>query len=230
MIKLGGTTVKPAGLSAAYVGAERVYKAGGLPSGYTAVPYIHFDGACYFNSLIVVNTYDVEIETKCAFSGQTGTPKCAWGYMGSTASLPRWLLAAYTTGYLINANTTAMTGTLDSDFHIFKALAGEDENSTFWESYIDGTRMQRVSPLANPTSWENNTLPIYVGTRNNNGTAGSNNFFTGDMTYHKVTKGGVVVQALLSCRDSNDTLGFYDFSTGHFFTNEGPGSFTTTTA
>lgn len=195
-----------------------------LPLGYTRLQYIHFDGASYFDSGIVPNTYDYEIETKVAFNNSASTPLCAWGYMGNQSSLPRWLLASYSSGYLLNANTTAAMGVaFNTVAHVFKGVVLEEDGVPKWQSYIDGEQRQNVA-MTGTAAWEANTLPVFIGGRNNNGTAG--NYSTSDLYYHKVTKDGVVIQHLIPCKNALDVLGFYDLVSGTFFINQGSGSFT----
>lgn len=195
-----------------------------LPLGYTRLQYIHFDGASYFDSGIVPNTYDYEIETKVAFDNSASSPLCAWGYMGSTSSLPRWLLAAYASGYLLNANTTAAMGiAFNTDAHVFKGVVYENNGTPYWASYIDGEQRQNVA-MTGTAAWEANTLPVFIGGRNNNGTAG--NYSTSDLYYHKVTKDGVVIQHLVACRNASNVIGMYDLVTGVFHANEGSGTIT----
>lgn len=199
-----------------------------LPRGYTRLQSIHFDGASYFNSLIAPNTYDYEIETKCSFDRASSTPICAWGFMGSQSSTPRWVLASYvqssTDCYILNANITVPFSPFDTDAHVFRGVVGTENNTPFWSAYLDGTR-KNVANLTLTERWEANTLSIYIGARNNNGTAG--NFFIGDCYYHKVYKAGVLIQHLVAARrDADSVLGMYDLVSGTFLTNEGTGTLT----
>ena len=193
-----------------------------LPSGYKRLQYIHLDGSSYFDSGIVPKTYDYEIETKFSFDVKSGGPNCAWGYMGSSGSVPRWILASYSNGYLCNANTTAPMGVAaDNDPHIFKGAVFEESGTPRWASYYDGEQKQAVN-LTNIDKWLENTLSIYIGARNNNGTAG--NFTTGDLYYHKVTKGDVLIQYIVPCENPLGVLGLYDIVSGTFFENLGSGT------
>lgn len=199
-----------------------------LPSGYTRLQYIHFDRASYFDSGIVPNTYDYEIETKCSFDSASSTPICAWGFMGSQSSTPRWVFASYvqstTSCYILNANITVPFSPFDTDAHVFRGVVGTENNTPFWSAYLDGARKSGAN-LTLTERWEANTLSIYIGARNNNGTAG--NFLIGDIYYHKVTKAGVLIQHLVAAkRDSDSVLGMYDLVSGTFFTNAGTGSLT----
>lgn len=195
-----------------------------LPFGCTRLQYIHVDGASYFDTGITPTTYDYEIETKCAFDVFVNGPNCMWGFMGA-GTLPRWLLATYTNGYLLNANNTLTfnANAVDGNAHVFKGIVYKNNGSGFWAAYLDGEQ-RASSQMQNTQTWDENTLSIYLGARNNNGIVG--NFVTGDIYYHKVTKGGVLIQNLIPCRNNLNVICFYDTVSGTFFTNEGSGSVT----
>lgn len=196
-----------------------------LPAGYTRLKYIHLDGASYFDSGIVPKTFDYDIETVCAFSTTVGGPNSMWGYLGSQTSLPRWQLSTYTGGILLCVNTTsAISNIADTNVHTFKGVVKTDGGTPVWQSYIDGEQKQSAN-LTSTASFEGNTLPIFIGARNNNGTPG--NFAAGDFYGHTVTKAGVAIQNLISARrDADGEVGIYDLVGGVFLTNQGTGTVT----
>ena len=196
--------------------------------GYEKLKYIQFDGASYFDSGIIPTTYDYEIETKCSFDVTAGGPNCMWGYMGKSSSVPRWLLATYSNGYLLNANTTVpMNIGSDNDIHVFKGVVFEENGVPRWSAYLDGEQIQNYS-MTSVSTWPENTLSIYIGARNNQNNTGSyaGNFTAGKLEYHKVVKNGELIQYIFPYRRlADDVLCFYDLVTDTFFVNEGTGSF-----
>lgn len=200
-----------------------------LPKGYTQLEYVTFDKT-YIDSWIIPTTFDYEIETKYKFNTITAWPNCArWYMVSSGGNIPRWLLATYSSeyyssGYLLNANTTSNITGADTDVHVFKWVVYEDNGTARWSSHIDWEQKQDYS-IASPQLWETNVLPIYIGWRNNSGTAW--NWGDGNLYYHKVTKAGVVIQHLIPCkRNSDNEVGLYDLVTNTFFENDWNGTIT----
>lgn len=195
-----------------------------LPSWYTQLEYITLNNT-YIDSGIIPTTFDYEIETKYSFTTLTSWPNCARGFMStSNGNMPRWLLATYSSGYLLNANTTAAISSADTNVHVFKWVVYDDNGTVKWSSHIDWEQKQDYA-LDYLDYWSNNTLSIYIGWRNNNGTAW--NLGNGNLYYHKVTKAGVVIQHLIPCkRNSDNEVGLYDLVTNTFFENDWNGTIT----
>lgn len=200
----------------------------GSGEGYIALDYIQATGTQYIDSGIIPNTFDYEIETEFAFDSVNGsnTPFCAWGFMASDATLPRWLLASYQSKYLLNVNTTTAVGSQDTLKHTFNGeVYLNSGNAPRWNCSIDGTVLIDDQVVASESTFLSNTMPIYMFARNNSGTAG--NFVSGKLYKHTVKKAGVKIQELIPAkRTSDNAIGLYDTVTATFFTNDGTGTFT----
>lgn len=219
MIKLGGTTVKPAGLSAAYVGAELVYKAGGLPSGYTRLSYVESDGTDgYVDTGIVINSIDLDVEVDYQYTNTSSSnPKMAWGYMAS-GNLPRWGFGIYSSKWLGSPNVTASAGSLDANRHTAVLSVYENDGEKY-AGTIDGETLYSETALGNAAAFNNNTLPVYLFARNNSSTA--SNFAPVRIFGFRVTKAGVVTHELIPCLNASNVVGFYDITTKTFLAGTG---------
>lgn len=196
-----------------------------LPLGYTQFGRIHFDGHCYFNTGIVINSLTATVKLIAAFDSQTNSSPCMmWGYMGGNASLPRWGVGLYTDRWLTSANATLPYGSADTDKHIFIAELYDNSGTPYWGTYVDGALLGSAAIVSSEAITEN-TISTYIGARNNNGTAG--NYVKGNFTYLEITQDGVCLAKIYPCkRDSDNVLGLYNTVTNEFLPNLGTGTLT----
>lgn len=194
-----------------------------LPSGYTPLEYVSSSGTDeYINTGIVLNSYDLAVEVDFQMlSAASSTPKIAWGYMGGSASLPRWGFGRYQVKWLGSVNATVSVGAADTDRHT--AVLGTGISSAtsnpVYNGTLDGSSLYSDSAISNTQLFEGNALPVYLFARNNSGTAG--NFCDCKIYGFKVTKAGTVTHNLIPAMDGNGDVGFYDLVTGSFFKNGG---------
>lgn len=201
-----------------------------LPVGYTQLEYIQSTGTQYIDSGIVPASFDYEIETEFAFDSVNSglSPFCAWGYMGLN-SLPRWLLASYQSGYLLNVNTTSKFGGQNTNKHTFNGKVLLDGTTPKWNCSIDGVIAIDDTTVLSESSFTSNTLSIYLFARHNvnpDETETVGNYASGKLYRHTVKKAGSVIQNLIPAKNSYNVVGLYDTVTGTFFTNDGTGTFT----
>jgi hypothetical protein len=211
--------------SLSYVKAFGGTEQSNLPSGYTQFDRIHFDGHCYFNTGVVINSLTATVKLIAAFDSQTDTSPCViWGYMGGNANLPRWGVGLYTGKWLTSPNGTLPYGTTDTDKHIFITELYDNSGTPYWRTYVDGALLGGAA-IVNPETITGNTISTYIGARNNNGTAG--NYVKGNFTYLEITQDGVCLAKIYPCkRDSDNVLGLYNTVTNEFLPNLGTGTLT----
>lgn len=196
-----------------------------LPLGYTQFGRIHFDGNCYFDTGIVINSLTATVKLIATFDSQTSSTPCMmWGYMGSNANLPRWGVGLYSSKWLTSPNGTLPYGTTDTDKHIFITELYDNSGTSYWRTYVDGALLGGAA-IVNPETITENTISTYIGARNNNGTAG--NYVEGNFTYLEITQDGVCLAKIYPCkRDSDNVLGLYNTVTNEFLPNLGTGTLT----
>ena len=196
-----------------------------LPLGYTQFGRIHFDGNCYFDTGVVINSLAATVKLIAAFDSQTSSSPCLmWGYMGSNSNLPRWGVGLYTDKWLTSANATSPYGTADTDKHTFTTELYDNGGTPYWRSFIDGVALGSGS-VSSSSTITGNTLKVYIGARNNNGTAG--NYIKGNFTYLEIIQDGACLAKIYPCkRDSDNVLGLYNTVTNEFLTNLGAGTLT----
>lgn len=196
-----------------------------LPNEYTQLDSITLGNNCYFNTGIVINSLDAYVKLIAKFDTPPDTnPHMMWGFMGSSSNLPRWGVGSYANKWLTSPNATGQVGTRDTALHVFETLLYNNNGAPYYKTFIDNELMVNAS-WASTETMTANTLPIYIGARNNNGTA--TNFGLGDFTYLEVIQRGICVARIYACkRNSDNTLGLYNTITNEFLTNLGTGTVT----
>ena len=199
-----------------------------LPNGYTRLSYVESDGTSasgYVDTGIVLNSIDLDVEVDFQFTDTASSmPKMAWGYMAS-GNLPRWGFGIYSSKWLGSPNATATAGSLDANRHTAVLSVYENDGEKY-AGTIDGETLYSETALGNVAAFKNNALPVYLFTRNNNGTAG--NFASVRIFGFRVTKAGVVTHDLIPCLDAHGAVGFYDVVTSTFLAGTGslkPGAY-----
>ncbi len=196
-----------------------------LPDGYTQLASINFTSGCYFNTGIVINSLDAYVKLIAKFDKPPdASPHMMWGFMGSSNNLPRWGVGTYSGKWLTSPNATGQFASIDTNLHIFETLLYDNSGTPYYQTIIDNVVGVNAAWSSTETMTAN-TLPIYIGARNNNGTAG--NFSGGDFTYLEVIQKGVCSARIYACkRNSDNALGLYNTITNEFLTNLGTGTVT----
>lgn len=184
------------------------------------ISYAESDGtAAYCDTGIVPTTFDYTITYEGAIKKLTSGPNCAWGYMGSSGNLPRWICATYNNKYLVNANTTSQIDiTADTNNHTFVGKIYEDNGVAKWSSEIDGVVKQDDKAFVSANTWEANTLSIYLFARHN--VDGAGNFAPATLKRWICEKNGVVIKHLIPVRIGT-TVELLDLVNWQFATRTG---------
>lgn len=197
-----------------------------LPQGYQQLVSLTTDNASYFDTDYIINSFDVDITTDAAMTLLASGPNMLWGFMGSSGNLPRWGVGSYSGNWLYGANATQSTSAIDADTsrHTSVGSMFYAENVPMYGLTVDGAAGPTMS-LSNAELMTNNTLSIFIGARNNRGTAG--NFNPSTFYSFKIEKAGeLVVNMVPAKRLSDNVVGFYDTVRDRFFINAGTGTIT----
>lgn len=201
-----------------------------IPEGYVELESAIFDGNSYFDTGIVVTSFDYEIESDTIFPNNSSSPMAVWGFMNSANSnMPRWMTGVYSSKWLTSINNTLPVGTYDSNRHKIKNTLYLDNNTPNWTTFIDGVEIAAsTTVISSPSLVESNTLSIYIGARNNNGTAG--NFFNGTFYELKFVKNNVLIRDYVALkRLSDNVVVLYDKVNNNMLQNLGSGAVTART-
>ncbi len=182
-----------------------------LPSGYTELEYIRFDGSQY---IITNYTMDqasnpkVELKIKnkqgAAFGAQNDNSRS---------------IVDFSSQLYCGAGANRLSYTLPDDDAVH-TLSGEyNTNTTVLSVYIDG-----VLQTSGEQSGSFSTNRLSFGNING-GTGGTR--LSGDVYSFKVYQNNTLVLNLVPAqRNSDNVIGMYDTVSGQFFTNQGTGEFT----
>ena len=197
------------------------WKATPVPSIYTEVQYIEFDGARYINTGIVLKdtanieqTFWVQIDSSALNNFQT-----LFGFMAS-GSTPRYGVNVYQKKWMLGINTTASSASTvtSSVYELTYATIGTTQSLKNSDSTL-------VSANVAANALNSNTLAGYFGARNNNGSAV--NYVSGKMGRSYLKQNGVMLYNYIPVRrNSDDVAGMWDTVSGSFLTGTGSGTFT----
>lgn len=162
------------------------------------IAYAESDGMAYADTGIIPTTFDYTVTYEGAIEKLSAGPNCAWGYMGGSGNLPRWVCAGYSNNYLLNANTTAAIQGADTNSHVFVGKVYESNGAAKWLSEIDGVVKQNDQTLPNADTWTGNTLSIYLFARHN--ADGAGNFGVGTLKRWICEKAGVEICHIIPVR------------------------------
>lgn len=187
-----------------------------LPSGYTKLTHVVFNGAQYVKTGIKTPTNNIDdIKIICKFSTttsgkcfigarkDTSTSAIIFGYFGTSSAYSGY------GGSSTNKSTTinCMNGSLHTVIlskNLYK---------------IDGVNQTIARGSFSTTPYE-----IFLGSWNNNGSVDSR-YFVGNVYSFKIYKNGGLITDLIPCKNSSGVVGFYDDINSKFITNSGSGSF-----
>lgn len=194
-----------------------------LPAGYKPLDYIENTGSGYIDTGIVIASLNASVEVDCQFmSLPTSSAEMAWGYSKNSSFIPRWCLAAHSGKWYGSPNITTTTGTADKNRHTFELSVGSSASgSAVYRGKIDGATLYSDTAMNYPADFAQNNMPIYLFSRNNQGTA---DLFGKCRIYgFKVWKDGILAHDLRPCENNAGTLGFYDVVGQRFSSAMGSG-------
>ena len=178
------------------------------------LPYIETTGGQYIDTGYVANL-NTAVET--TFQTSTGN---------------KWLFGSRTTGgasntyavYVSSMNTIWFQMANDSSSTQFSVGNIKDKQTTITvnkdAAYLNGTQIGTVGR----TSFGDNTLSLYLGVINANG-SGTDRPFVGKIYSMRIWDGGELVRFFVPARDKDGNIGFYDLVTHQMFLNAGTGNF-----
>lgn len=178
------------------------------------LPYIETTGGQYIDTGYVANL-NTAVET--TFQTSTGN---------------KWLFGSRTTGgasntyavYVSSMNTIWFQMANDSSSTQFSVGNIKDKQTTITvnkdAAYLNGTQIGTVGR----TSFGDNTLSLYLGVINANG-SGTDGPFVGKIYSSRIWDGGELVRFFVPARDKDGNVGFYDLVTHQMCLNAGTGNF-----
>ena len=178
------------------------------------LPYIETTGGQYIDTGYVANL-NTAVET--TFQTSTGN---------------KWLFGSRTTGgasntyavYVSSMNTIWFQMANDSSSTQFSVGNIKDKQTTITvnkdAAYLNGTQIGTVGR----TSFGDNTLSLYLGVINANG-SGTDRPFVGKIYSSRIWDNGELVRFFVPARDKDGNVGFYDLVTHQMFLNAGTGNF-----
>ena len=178
------------------------------------LPYIESTGGQYIDTGYVAN-----VDTAVEATFQTNVTN-------------KWLLGSRTSGGASNSYAVHVS----SMSSIWFQMANDSSNTQFSISnisnkqtkitvnkdaaYLNGTQIGTVGR----TSFGENTLSLYIGAINANGSA-TDRPFVGEIYSSKIWDNGKLVRFFVPARDKDGNVGLYDLVTNQMYLNAGTGSF-----
>lgn len=191
-----------------------------LPSWYTQLEYITLDWDSYFDTWLVVNSFDVIVKSKHSITTENVTPSLMRWYMWNSGNLPRRWIWRYQSYFLWSANSTSgsWSWSFDTNVHEFTGrIYTNSEEQIMREISMDGWT-SNSSSLTNQELWSSNILSIYIWARNNNWEAW--NFITWDFYNLNLIQNWVCIWNIVPViRESDMTVWLYNTITNTFFAN-----------
>lgn len=191
-----------------------------LPSWYTQLKYITFDWDSYFDTWLVINSFDVIVKSKHSITTENVTPSLMWWYMWDSSNLPRRWVWRYQSYFLWWANSTtgSWSWSFDTNVHEFTGRVYTNSEEQIMREMSMDWWSPSSSTLSNQDVWSSNELSIYVWARNN--VWGVWNFITWDFYNLNLIQNWICIWNIVpAIRNSDMTVWLYNTITDTFLTN-----------
>lgn len=203
MLKIGSDTVNPAGIKAAYAGADLVYVK--LPSGYARCNYVRSNVNAYFTTGLYLNSESVVV-ADLQFENAGGN---TYGCFSGTNASDNFCL------YAGSSSSDAYVRYNGEVARVFRPTSGTRYKLIHSKDgfFVDGTQVAQAFSAATFTC----SNPFCVGTLSGSSSAK----LKGRVYRLTVTENGGVKMDLIPCQNSNSVYGLYDLIGGTFYQSAG---------
>ena len=192
-----------------------------VPAGYTPLEYIEFNGAQYIDTGIVLsNASGMELVMEMQSNTSDGTQ--TWvGFKNLSGAQIRYEIDFYNNKWMIGVRTKDSNSLVSTNTGVH-TIKFDTYNKAPKLYDTDGTLL--IDTSVSSTTLTDNTLSLYIGARNDDGSPV--NFVNGRIGRTYLVQERKKLYDYIPVRSNSDNvIGLYDTISNTFFTNAGTGSF-----